>query len=76
MMTRPDADRPQAPSPPAGTSLAAGERPRCSAPPGPAVSRTIPIEGCATVPVRPNSDDRGCLFEIFREEWPGAFKTV
>ena len=34
------------------------------------------IDGCTTVPVRPNSDNRGCLFEIFREEWPGAFKTV
>lgn len=38
--------------------------------------RTIPIEGCTPVPVRANFDHRGCLFEIFREEWPGAFKTV
>ncbi len=36
----------------------------------------IPIEGCAPVPVTANADDRGCLFEIFREEWTGAFKTV
>jgi dTDP-4-dehydrorhamnose 3,5-epimerase len=36
----------------------------------------IPIEGCAPVAVRTNADDRGCLFEIFREEWTGAFKTV
>lgn len=36
----------------------------------------IPIEGCAPVPVRSNTDLRGCLFEIFREEWPGAFRTV
>ena len=36
----------------------------------------IPIEGCAPVAVRANPDDRGCLFEIFREEWAGAFKTV
>ena len=36
----------------------------------------IPIEGCAPVPVKANADDRGCLFEIFREEWAGAFKTV
>lgn len=36
----------------------------------------IPIAGCAAVPVRPNADARGCLFEIFREEWPGAFRTV
>lgn len=38
--------------------------------------RTIPIAGCDPVPVRANADRRGCLFEIFREEWPGAFKTV
>ncbi len=38
--------------------------------------KTIPIEGCRPVPVRANSDHRGCLFEIFREEWAGAFKTV
>ena len=37
---------------------------------------TIPIVGCAPVPVKANADDRGCLFEIFREEWAGAFKTV
>lgn len=37
---------------------------------------TIPIQGCGPVPVRPNRDGRGCLFEIFREEWPGAFRTV
>lgn len=36
----------------------------------------IPIKGCAPVPVRANADHRGCLFEIFREEWAGAFKTV
>lgn len=36
----------------------------------------ISIAGCAAVPVRPNADARGCLFEIFREEWPGAFRTV
>lgn len=36
----------------------------------------IPIEGCKPVPVVANTDDRGCLFEIFREEWTGAFKTV
>lgn len=36
----------------------------------------IAIEGCAAVPVKVNPDDRGCLFEIFREEWKGAFKTV
>ena len=36
----------------------------------------ISIEGCTPVPVKANADDRGCLFEIFREEWTGAFKTV
>lgn len=37
---------------------------------------TIPIRDCAPVAVKANADDRGCLFEIFREEWVGAFKTV
>ena len=43
---------------------------------GSAPRRDIPIVGCQPVSVRPNTDDRGCLFEIFREEWPGAFRTV
>lgn len=34
------------------------------------------IAGCAPVSVRANADYRGCLFEVFREEWPGAFPTV
>jgi len=38
--------------------------------------KTIAIAGCSPVPVQPNIDDRGCLFEIFREEWEGAFRTV
>jgi len=38
--------------------------------------KIIPIEGCAPVPVTPSADVLGCLFEIFREEWPGAFRTV
>ena len=38
--------------------------------------RQIPINGCGPVRVLPNADERGCLFEIYREEWPGAFKTV
>jgi dTDP-4-dehydrorhamnose 3,5-epimerase-like enzyme len=38
--------------------------------------KEIAISGCSSVPVRSNADHRGCLFEIFREEWPGAFKTV
>jgi dTDP-4-dehydrorhamnose 3,5-epimerase len=49
--------------------------PRCDVP-RPVTAVTIPIHGCAPVAVRPNADERGCLFEIFREEWPGAFKTV
>ena len=36
----------------------------------------IPIQGCVVVPVQPNADERGCLFEIFRESWHGAFPTV
>lgn len=36
----------------------------------------IPIEGCSIVPIRANPDGRGCLSEIFRAEWPGAFKTL
>ena len=40
------------------------------------ITREIPIVGCTPVPLRPNPDDRGCLVELFREEWPGAFKTV
>lgn len=42
----------------------------------PEAARTNPIAGCAPVPLRVNPDDRGCLVEVFREEWPGAFKTV
>lgn len=38
--------------------------------------QTININDCSIVPVLPNTDHRGCLFEIFREEWPNAFKTV
>ncbi len=37
---------------------------------------SINIDGSAPVPVKSNPDSRGCLFEIFREEWQGAFKTV
>lgn len=38
--------------------------------------RDIHITGCEPVAVGVNADDRGCLFEVFREEWPGAFRTV
>jgi dTDP-4-dehydrorhamnose 3,5-epimerase len=37
---------------------------------------TVPIQNCAPVLVKANADDRGCLFEIFREEWVGAFKAL
>jgi dTDP-4-dehydrorhamnose 3,5-epimerase len=36
----------------------------------------IPIEGCTPLCVTVNADHRGCLFEIFREEWAGTFRTV
>lgn len=36
----------------------------------------IPIHGCAPVPLPAHRDHRGCLFEIFREEWPGSLKPV
>lgn len=44
--------------------------------PGSVVGGGIGISGCGPIAVRPNRDDRGCLSEIFREEWPLAFKTV
>src|SRR5947208_2504642 len=34
------------------------------------------IFGCYTVPVSANRDERGCLYEIYRQSWPGAFQTV
>jgi len=37
---------------------------------------SLPIEDCAVVPAKPNPDARGCLYEIYRAEWPGAFPTV
>ena len=37
---------------------------------------TSPITGCEIVPVSANRDERGCLYEIFRETWPGAFHAV
>lgn len=36
----------------------------------------VPIRGCAVVPAKPNADARGCLYEIYRAEWPGAFPAV
>ena len=34
------------------------------------------ITDCEIVPVSANRDERGCLYEIFRETWPGAFRAV
>jgi dTDP-4-dehydrorhamnose 3,5-epimerase len=34
------------------------------------------IKDCEIVPVSANRDERGCLYEIFREAWPGAFRAV
>jgi dTDP-4-dehydrorhamnose 3,5-epimerase len=39
-------------------------------------SAQLPIAGCAVVPAKPNPDGRGCLYEIYRANWPGAFQTV
>src|SRR3954465_14319233 len=36
----------------------------------------LPIAGCAVVATKPSPDPRGCLCEIYRAEWPGAFPTV
>ena len=36
----------------------------------------IPIDGCAVIPAKPNPDARGCLYEIYRAAWPGAFEIV
>jgi dTDP-4-dehydrorhamnose 3,5-epimerase len=40
------------------------------------VNARLPIDGCAVVPAKPNPDGRGCLYEIYRAEWPGAFPAV
>ena len=34
------------------------------------------IAGCEIVRIGANRDERGCLYEIFRESWPGAFAAV
>ena len=36
----------------------------------------IGIEGCEIIPISANRDDRGCLSEIFRQSWRGAFAAV
>jgi dTDP-4-dehydrorhamnose 3,5-epimerase len=39
-------------------------------------SDPLPIDGCTVVPAKPNPDARGCLYEIYRASWPGAFEAV
>lgn len=34
------------------------------------------ITGCEIIQIRTNRDGRGCLYEIFRQSWPGAFPAV
>jgi dTDP-4-dehydrorhamnose 3,5-epimerase len=34
------------------------------------------IQDCVLVPVLANRDERGCLFEVYRQSWPGLFPTV
>lgn len=34
------------------------------------------IDGCEIVPVSANRDERGCLYEIYRQSWPNSFPTV
>ena len=34
------------------------------------------IKDCEIVPVSANRDERGCLYEIYRETWPGALRAV
>src|SRR4051812_49669030 len=36
----------------------------------------LPIDGCTVVPAKTNPDARGCLYEIYRANWPGSFDTV
>ncbi len=36
----------------------------------------IGIKDCKILPISENRDDRGSLFEVFRQSWPGAFPAV
>ncbi|MEQ1714526.1 MAG: dTDP-4-dehydrorhamnose 3,5-epimerase family protein [Hyphomicrobium sp.] len=36
----------------------------------------IGLMGCDVVPVSANHDQRGCLYEIYRQSWPNSFPTV
>lgn len=40
------------------------------------IPQQIDIADCELVPIARNRDERGCLSEVFRESWPGAFPTV
>ena len=40
------------------------------------VPQQIGIAGCEIVPISPNRDSRGCLYEVYRRSWPNAFPTV
>ena len=33
-------------------------------------------DDCDVLAAKPNPDERGCLYEIYRAEWPGGFPTV
>lgn len=39
-------------------------------------ARTTGLLGCHIVPITANRDERGCLYEVFRQSWPGAFPTL
>ena len=34
------------------------------------------IQDCTIVPISANRDERGCLFEVYRQSWSGLFPTV
>ena len=40
------------------------------------INREIEIADCQLIEVDANRDQRGCLYEIYRESWSGAFPTV
>jgi dTDP-4-dehydrorhamnose 3,5-epimerase len=39
-------------------------------------SQTTGIVGCEIVPVAANRDQRGCLYEVYRQSWANSFPTV
>lgn len=38
--------------------------------------RQTGIKGCDILPVSANRDQRGCLYEIYRQSWPNSFPAV